>query len=95
MGFTRSCDVQGAIVGAWCMVLLLSSLVKAHQYDDTFDPISRRALTAGTQGKGGGHPVDPGHGGGFKVIDISKCPGAKGDGHCDVTPVIETLSVFK
>ncbi|KAF1002696.1 hypothetical protein AG4045_017700 [Apium graveolens] len=75
--------------GVWCLVLLVSSCVaNAHNFDDTFDPITRRALVAGSQGHGGGHPVDPGnqspqvH---YKVVDVSKFPPAKGDGKCDST----------
>lgn len=90
MLFKRNLDVQGAILGVWCLVLLLSCVVNAHQFDDTFDPITRRALVAGTQGRGGGHPIDPGHQPppvNYKVIDVSRYPPAKGDGKSDSTPV--------
>ncbi|KAK1374239.1 polygalacturonase-like [Heracleum sosnowskyi] len=104
MPLKRNLDVQGAIHGAWLMVLLFSCVVDAHQFDDTFDPITRRALVAGTQGRGGGHPIDPGHpadpapghpapghpapGPNYKVVDISRFPPAKGDGKTDSTPGI-------
>lgn len=89
MPLTRKLDVQGAIFGVWCMFVL----VNAHQFDDTFDPLTRRALVAGTQG---GLPVDPGQqppGHNFKVVDVSKYPPALGDGKTDSTPVIINVKV--
>lgn len=91
MPFKRNLDVQGALPGVWCLVLLISCVVSnAHQFDDTFDPITRRALVAGTQGRGGGQPVDPGHQPpqvNYKVVDVSRFPPAKGDGKTDSTQV--------
>lgn len=78
------------------MVLLELCLVNAHQFDDTFDPITRRALVAGTQGRGGGQPVDPAQhpvagGAGFKCVDVSNF-NIKGDGQSDATDV---SSIYK
>lgn len=78
MSLTRSFSVQGAILRVWCMVLLLSSLAKADQYDTTFDPITRRTLTG--DGSDGTCPN-------YKVIDVSKYENAKGDGKTDDTQV--------
>lgn len=80
MSLTRSCNVQGAILKVWCMVLLLSCSAKADQYDTTFDPITRRTLT-GDGGSGDGTCPS------YKVIDVSKYENAKGDGKTDDTPV--------
>ena len=96
MGSIRSYNVQGAILGVLCMVLLELCLVNAHQFDDTFDPITRRALVAGTQGRGGGQPVDPAQhpvagGAGFKCVDVSNF-NIKGDGQSDATDV---SSIYK
>lgn len=78
MSLTRSFSVQGAILRVWCMVLLLSCLAKADQYDTTFDPITRRTLTGD-----GGDGTCPN----YKVIDVSKYENAKGDGKTDDTQV--------
>lgn len=85
MSLTRSFSVQGAILKVWCMVLLLSSFAKADQYDSTFDPITRRTLTADGDG------TCPN----YKPFDVSKYAHAKGDGKSDDTPVsIITYTLF-
>ncbi|KAK1374240.1 polygalacturonase-like [Heracleum sosnowskyi] len=91
MSLTRSFNVQGAILKVWCLVPLLSCLVKADQYDKTFDPFTRRTLS-GDSGHGHGH-VAPGHPvihadgtcPNYKPFDVSKYGNAKGDGKTDDT----------
>ncbi|KAL8114741.1 hypothetical protein AgCh_021560 [Apium graveolens] len=76
MSLTRSYSV--AILQVWCMVLLLSCSAKADQYDTTFDPLTRRTLTATDHG---GDATCPS----YKVIDVSHYNNAKGDGKSDDT----------
>uniref|UniRef100_A0A166DYM6 Polygalacturonase n=1 Tax=Daucus carota subsp. sativus TaxID=79200 RepID=A0A166DYM6_DAUCS len=85
MSLTRSFHVQGVILEAWCMLLLLSCLAKADQYDNTFDPLTRRTMIE----TDAAHPAAPGGDDkscpNYKAFDVSKCPGAKGDGVSDST----------
>lgn len=95
MSLTRSYSVQGGILKVWCMISVVSCLVKADQYDKSFDPFTRRTLTAD-----GGHGGGPGggHGDGtcpnYKVIDVSKYANAKGDGKTDDTAVRHCLNYY-